>query len=170
MICELVTQARVGLDPERGLDHGCWSVLRSMYGGADIPVVQLSLDTSQPASFHYGLAKDLAPLRGQDVLIVGSGNIVHNLALLDFHRPGGFDWADRFNEELKRRILAGEHDELVAYDALGSDARLAMPTPEHYLPLLYVLALQADSDSVSLFNDQTVMGSISMTSVMLGRQ
>ena len=157
-----LTQA--ALDGERGLDHGAWSVLAAMYPDADVPVVQLSLDTSQPASAHYALARRLAPLRRERVLILGSGDIVHNLRVIDFHRPDGYDWAIRFNDEARRRIEARDHDALVDYPGLGHDARLAIPTPEHYLPLLYVLAVQGAGEAAVLFNDRVVMGSISMTS------
>ncbi|MGE5240356.1 MAG: 4,5-DOPA dioxygenase extradiol [Bacteroidota bacterium] len=156
------------LDARRGLDHGSWSVLRPMYPRADVPVVQLGLDTNEPASFHYELAQRLAPLRDQGVLILGSGNIVHNLQLLDYRRGDGFDWAARFDREVKSRIEARDHDALIRYDELGDDARQAVPTPEHYLPLLYVLALQDGPERASFFNDRAVMGSISMTSVIVG--
>jgi 4,5-DOPA dioxygenase extradiol len=164
----LLGGAGAGLDGGRGLDHGCWSVLRAMYPEADVPVVQLGLDTSRPASFHYALAGELAPLRDEGVLIMGSGNIVHNLGLIDFNRPDGYDWAVRFNDEARTRIASGDHAGLVDYRAIGRDARLAVPTPEHYLPLLYVLALQGDDDDVALFNDAIVMGPISMTSLIIG--
>lgn len=160
--------AGAGLDPQRGLDHGCWSVLAAMYPEAEVPVVQLSLDTRQPASFHYTLAKQLLPLRDQGVLVFGSGNLVHNLRLADFGRDEGFDWAVRFDREVRARIAAGDHAPLVDYDELGPDARLAIPTPEHYLPLLYALALQQPGDAVGLFNDRCTLGSISMTSVLVG--
>jgi len=158
------------LDARRGLDHGVWSVLSPMYPHADVPVVQLSLDTGEPASSHYELAQRLAPLREQGVLILGSGNIVHNLRLLDYRRPNGFDWAVRFDREVKARIQARDHEALIRYDEFGDDARHAVPTPEHYLPLLYVLALQSDHESTTFFNDQVVMGSISMTSLIIGEQ
>jgi 4,5-DOPA dioxygenase extradiol len=156
------------LDSTRGLDHGSWSVLLPMYPQADVPVVQLSLDTNQPPSFHYQLAKALAPLRERGVLILGSGNIVHNLRLVQFRRADGHDWAVRFNEEIKRLIGARDHEALIAYDELGADARRAVPTPEHYLPLLYALALQREDEDAVFVNDQTVMGAISMTSVVIG--
>ena len=165
---ELVHRTRVGLDAKRGLDHGCWSALLAMYPQADVPVLQLSLDSTQPASFHDALAKELAPLREQDVLILGSGDIVHNLGIADFGRPDGYDWAVRFNDEVKNRILAGDHASLVDYETLGPDARLAVPTPEHYLPLLYVLALKGEGEDVTFFNDTVVLGSISMTSLTIG--
>lgn len=163
----LVTQVSIGLDGGRGLDHGSWSVLTAMYPKADIPVVQLSLDTSRPASFHYGLAKELAPLREQGVLILGSGNMVHNLRLIDFHRQDGYDWAVRINDELKRWIRSGDHAALVDYPALGPDASRAVPSSEHYLPLLYALALQGEGEEVAFFNDALTAGSISMTSIMM---
>ena len=154
-------------DLERGLDHGAWGVLIAMYPDASVPVVQLSLDTAQPGAFHYALAKKLAPLRDEGILVLGSGNIVHNLGVW---RPGDgrpYDWALRFDTEVRRRIDAGEHAALADYPALGMDARMAVPTPEHYLPLLYVLALQAKGETPAYFNDK-VMTSISMTSILIG--
>jgi 4,5-DOPA dioxygenase extradiol len=164
----LVKGAPVALDPDRGLDHGAWSVLCAMYPDADVPVVQLSLDTRRSAAFHYALGRELAPLRDQDVLVLGSGNMVHNLGLIDFRRRGGYDWAVRFDQALRERILDRDHAALVDFEALDPAATLAVPTPEHYLPLLYVLALQADDEAAALFNAETLMGSISMTSVAIG--
>jgi 4,5-DOPA dioxygenase extradiol len=155
------------LDAHRGLDHGCWSVLRAIYPEADVPVVQLSQPFGRAPLNHYSLAKKLLPLRSQGVLILGSGNIVHNLNRIDVRHAGGFDWAMRFDEEVKARILSGDHHALADYERLTPEARLAVPTPEHYLPLLYVLAVQTDNDTVSFFNESAVMGSISMTSVLL---
>jgi len=164
----IVRSAPVAIDDDRGLDHGAWSVLVAMYPEADVPVVQLSLDTRQTPAFHYALAKELAPLRDEGVLVLGSGNMVHNLRVVDFRLPGGYDWANRFDDLLKVLIRARDHAALASYETLGPDARLAIPTPEHYLPLLYVLALQADDEEVSLFNDETVLGSVSMTSLGIG--
>lgn len=154
-------------DPGRGLDHGAWGVLIAMYPDAGVPVVQLSLDTAQPGAFHYALAKKLAPLRDEGILVLGSGNIVHNLGV--WHPGDGrpYDWALRFDAEVRRRIDAGDHEALADYASLGEDARMAVPTPEHYLPLLYVLALQEKGEMPGYFNDQ-VTTSISMTSVMFG--
>jgi len=163
----LISSLKVRLDPGRGLDHGAWSVLVAMYPAADIPVVQLSLDTSQPGSWHYGLARELAPLRDAGVLILGSGNMVHNLGLFNFRDSQPLPWAVECDTELRRRILAREHESLVDYDTLGPNARLAVPTPEHYLPLLYPLALQQQAEPTSFFNDR-VVSSISMTSVLIG--
>jgi 4,5-DOPA dioxygenase extradiol len=154
-------------DADRGLDHGAWGVLIAMYPDASVPVVQLSLDTTQPGAFHYALAKKLAPLRDEGILIVGSGNIVHNLGVW---RPGDgrpYDWALRFDAEVRKRIDAGDHQALADYPSLGADARLSIPTPEHYLPLLYVLALQEKGEAPVYVNNK-VMTSISMTSVVIG--
>lgn len=166
-VASLCEGVRARLDPERGLDHGCWSVLVAMYPEADVPVVQLSLDTRQPAAFHYELAGRLRPLRDEGVLVLGSGNVVHNLRLADFGLDEGYDWAQRFDADVKARILAADHAPLVEYERLSAHARLAVPTAEHYLPLLYALALQADGESASVFNDRCTLGSISMTSVVV---
>jgi 4,5-DOPA dioxygenase extradiol len=167
-VVDLVESAPVALDAQRGLDHGAWSVLMAMYPEADVPVSQLSLDTGRPASYHYALGRELAPLRDRGVLVLGSGNLVHNLGRIDFRRPDGSDWAVRFDAALKERIRAGDHEALVRYEKLGPNARLAVPTPEHFLPVLYVLALQEAGETATFFNEATVMGSISMTSVAVG--
>lgn len=166
-IAELVSSTTVRLDPGRGLDHGAWSVLVSMYPGADIPVVQLSLDTAQPGKFHYALARELAPLRDEGILILGSGNMVHNLRLFSFHDPQPLPWATDCDAKLRHRIQAREHELLMDYGTLGPSAGLAVPTPEHYLPLLYPLALQEDAEPAGFFNDR-VISAISMTSVLIG--
>jgi len=154
------------VDATRGLDHGAWCVLRAMYPNADVPVVQLGIDTSLPGEHHYALAKLLGPLRDDGVLVLGSGNIVHNLALWDSRNPHPVDWAQRFDGSVKRRIAAREHIDLTDWPRMGEDARLAIPTPEHYIPLLYALALQRDGDRVRFFNE-SVASSISMTSVVI---
>jgi 4,5-DOPA dioxygenase extradiol len=164
---ELLSDIGARPDPQRGLDHGAWSVLIAMYPEADVPVVQLSLDTSEPGSFHYRMAKRLAPLRDEGVLILGSGNIVHNLRLFAFDEPEPLGWAIDFDEEVKRRLVAREHEALASYDTLGPNARLAVPTPEHYLPLLYAIALQGKGEPHNFFSN-TVLSSISMTSVLIG--
>lgn len=164
----LMKHTQVAMDPERGLDHGCWSVLRAMYPEADVPVVQLSMDTAEPAAFHYALAGELAPLRERGVLVLGSGNIVHNLGMMQYRILKGFDWAVRIDALLKAKIAAADHAALVDYPALDPDMSKAVPTPEHYLPLLYVLALRRPGESAVCFNDKTVMGSISMTCVRVG--
>jgi len=166
-VADLVTTEQVRLDPGRGLDHGAWSVLIAMYPAADIPVVQLSMDTSLSGSHHYALARQLAPLRDESVLIVGSGNIVHNLPLFSFQDAKPQAWALQCDEELRQHIAARRHDALIDYPALGAQARLAVPTPEHYLPLLYALALQEPGETAAMFNTR-VLSSISMTSVLIG--
>lgn len=166
-IAALLAEHDARLDAERGLDHGAWSVLAAMYPEADLPVVQLSLDTREPAAFHYRIAKKLAPLRDDGVLVVGSGNIVHNLSLFDFHDPAPADWALRFDLMVRQRLAARDHAALIDYAALGPDARRAIPTPEHYLPLLYALALQGADEPLRIFNE-TVMSTLSMTSLLIG--
>jgi 4,5-DOPA dioxygenase extradiol len=167
---ELVHSTSVRLDDAYswGLDHGTWSVLRHMYPEADIPVVQLSLDRTQHPRFHYELAAELFPLRRERVLVVGSGNLVHNLRLLDWGANSPYPWAAEFDSLAAELILAGEHDRLVAYPALGEAARLAIPTNEHYLPLLYALALQQPGEEVTFFAECVVYGSISMRSLQIG--
>lgn len=170
-----IKNVTVGLDEDWGLDHGCWSILKPMYPQADIPVVQLSLDTAKTPQAHYDLAKELAPLRLEGVLIVGSGNMVHNLrrivlksnSMNDFNQPFGLDWAIEANELFKKLINENNHAALIDYPALGRSVQLAVPTPEHYLPLLYVLALKQADDSLSYFNDQAVAGSLTMTSLRI---
>ena len=161
----------IALDEKWGLDHGCWSVLSRMFPAADVPVVQLSLDYSKPAQYHYDLAKELAPLRTKGILIIGSGNIVHNLRMVAWDKmnePGyGYDWAIEANEKMKKFILSGNHKSLINYTAQGKDFELAIPTPEHYLPLLYALALKEEKEKIELFNDKAVMGSLTMTSLKI---
>ncbi|MFO1515649.1 MAG: 4,5-DOPA dioxygenase extradiol [Lysobacterales bacterium] len=168
-IAALGADLPIRCDPGRGLDHGAWSVLHVMYPQADVPVLQLSLDTRQPGPWHYALARRLAPLREEGVLIVGSGDIVHNLGLFRFHASAGLDWALRFRDEVNRRIAARDHAALADWPRLGTDAHLAIPTPEHYLPLLYALALERDDDSVETFNDD-VISALSMTSLLIAPQ
>lgn len=167
-IASLVKLAPVSLDTTRGLDHGAWSVLLPMHPNADIPVVQLSLDRNQPASFHYNLAKELAPLREEGVLIIGSGDIVHNLRLFNFNAASTYEWATRFNDKVKEYIVSGNHRPLIDYKSLGQDAEFSVPTVEHYLPLLYIIALQTQKENISFFNDN-VISSISMTGVIIGK-
>jgi len=165
----LVRKTELQLDHEWGLDHGTWSVIRHLYPAADVPVLQLSLDRAQPAQWHYELARELRALRDKGVLIIGSGNIVHNLGLLNWHNPtAAYDWALELNEQVKTYISQGNHQPLVNYSSLGKSAVLAIPTPEHYLPLLYTLGLKEEQDQVAFLNDQLQLGAISMTSVKLG--
>lgn len=167
-----IEKTKVGLDYEWGLDHGAWSVIKHLYPDADVPVLQLSLDYTQGPQYHYDLAKQLQTLRQKGVLIVGSGNVVHNLRTLAWHtinQPSyGYDWAISANEKVKALAQAGNHAALIKYEKLGTDVQMAVPSPDHYLPLLYVLALQQQHESLSIFNDANVLGSIAMTSFKIG--
>lgn len=166
---DAVKHTDVEFDNQWGLDHGCWSVLKHLYPAADIPVIQLSMDYTKPSQWHYDLAKELAVLRKKGVLIIGSGNMVHNLRLIDWRHPSGaFDWAEEMNVKFKKFILDGDSKQLINYPSLGKPAALAIPTPEHFLPLLYVLGLKEQQESTTIFNDKLVMGSISMTSLKIG--
>lgn len=166
---ELVHKTTVIPDHDWGLDHGTWSVVRQMYPNATIPVVQLSIDYTKGPIFHYELARELAVLRRKGVLVIGSGNMIHNLGMLNWRQPeSAYDWAAELDTTFKKLILDSNHDALINYEQLGPAARLAIPTPEHYLPLLYSLGLQEKGDVISLFNTKTVMGSVSMTSVKIG--
>jgi 4,5-DOPA dioxygenase extradiol len=167
---DLLAPGAVGLDERWGLDHGAWSVLCHVFPGADVPVIQLSIDETQPAAFHYELAKRLAPLRDEGVLVMGSGNLVHNLHTYAWGRRKvePFHWAVRFEESARSLLLSGDHGPLVAYESLGEDARLSAPTPDHYLPLLYVIAQRRDDDEVSFPVEGFDGGSISMLTVRIG--
>lgn len=162
---------KVVMDTGRwGLDHGTWSVLCHVFPEADVPVVQLSIDDTQPAGWHYELAKRLAPLRDENILIIASGNIVHNLHTYAWgrHDVEPFDWAVRFETEARGLMLSHTHDPLIRYETMGKDALLAVPTPDHYLPLVYVLAQQQDDDSVTFPVEGFDGGSISMLTVKIG--
>jgi len=169
---KLITSTNVGLDHDWGLDHGTWSIVRHMFPDANVPVLQLSIDYNKSAAYHYNLAKELYDLRKRGVLVIGSGNMIHNLRMIDWNNmaePGfGFDWAKSLNETFKKKILSKDHKNLIEYDRLGEAARLAIPTPDHYYPMLYALALINNKDDVSIFNDEYVGGSLSMTSFCLG--
>lgn len=171
-IQKLITNPAVELDHDWGLDHGTWSVVKHMYPNADIPVLQLSIDYYKPAAYHYELAKQLLALRKKGVLIIGSGNMVHNLRMVAWNKLSepeyGFDWALEMNVVFKNKIENGLHKELIQYEKLHKAATLAIPTPDHYYPLLYILALQTDNDKVTFFNDKVVGGSLTMTSVKIG--
>jgi 4,5-DOPA dioxygenase extradiol len=161
----------VTLDNSWGLDHGTWSVLRHMYPAADVPIVQLSVDESQPPSFHFEIGKKLAALRGEGVLIVGSGNLVHNLHAYAWgrHMPDPYDWAMRFETEAKGLLQAREFEPLIDYETLGREALLSIPTPDHYLPLLYVIGTLQQDDLVTFPVEGIDGGSISMLSVRVGK-
>ena len=171
-ISGLGNHAPIGLDHEWGLDHGTWTVVRHLFPEARIPVLQLSIDYHQPGEHHYELAKDLAALRHKGILFIGSGNMVHNLRMVAFDRldePGfGFDWAVEMNELFKSRIGAGDHQALMNYRSLNPAAMLAVPTPDHYWPLIYSLGLAAQDEAPVFFNDILVGGSLTMTSVRFG--
>jgi 4,5-DOPA dioxygenase extradiol len=168
---ELIHSAHVELDHDWGLDHGTWTVVRHMYPDAKIPVLQLSIDYTKGPQYHYDLAKELYGLRKKGVLIIGSGNMVHNLRMVSWqnmNNPGfGFDWALKMNDTFKQLITDGDYKPLINYESLGAEAKLAIPTPEHYLPLLYSLSLKGNKDHVSFFNDKAVAGSLTMTSVLI---
>lgn len=169
---ELITTTQVGLDHDWGLDHGTWSVVRHMYPNADIPVLQLSIDYNKPAQYHFDLAKQIVSLRKKGVLIIGSGNMVHNLRMVAWDKLNepnyGFDWAIEMNTHFKEKINNGDFKSLIEYEKFGSAAILAIPTPDHYYPLLYSIALQDNNDEIQFFNDNAVGGSLTMTSVKIG--
>lgn len=168
----LIHSAHVEPDHDWGLDHGTWTVVRHMYPDAKIPVLQLSIDYTKAPQYHFELAKELYSLRKKGVLIIGSGNMVHNLRMVVWDKisePGfGYDWALKMNDTFKHYIVSGDFQPLIHYEQLGAESRLAIPTPEHYLPLLYTLGLKGAGDNVSFFNDKAVAGSLTMTSVKLG--
>jgi 4,5-DOPA dioxygenase extradiol len=166
LVHETVQKTQVRLDQAWGLDHGTWIVLRRMFPKADIPVVQLSLDRTQPPAFHYALGKELRPLRNKGIFIVGSGNIVHNLGMMIWQGKA-YDWATEFDETVKQLILSGNHASIIRYQDLGKAANLSIPTNEHYLPLLYALALQDKQEQVRFFAEGVTFGSVSMRSLWI---
>lgn len=168
----IIKKINVLSDENRGLDHGCWCILKHMYPDADIPVVQLSLDYTKSAQYHFELAKELLELRKMGVLIVGSGNIVHNLFMVsvrnnDINNPFGFDWAIEANDLFKKLIIEEDYKALTDYKSLGNSVNLAIPTPEHFLPMIYTVALKQGNESVNFFNDKPVGGSITLTSIKI---
>ncbi len=169
---EIIKSTSVGLDESWGFDHGAWSVIRNIYPEADIPIIEMSLDYTKPPKFHYELAQELSILRSKGVLIIGSGNIVHNLRLAAWDKMNepefGFDWAIHANDQIKLHILNHQHRSLIDYAALGREVSMAIPSPDHYLPLLYALALQGENEKLNFFNDKAVMGSLTMTSLKIG--
>lgn len=169
---DLLISTKVELDHDWGLDHGTWSIVRHMYPNADIPVLQLSIDYTKPAEYHYQLSKELGALRKKGVLIIGSGNMVHNLRMVAWDKLNdhnyGYDWAIEMNELFKQKITEKDHKALIHYEKLNSAAKMAIPTPDHYYPLLYSLGLQENNDPIHFFNDKAVAGSLTMTSVKIG--
>jgi len=168
----MMKKTDAGLDNTWGLDHGCWSVISHLYPDADVPVIQMSLDYQLTPRQHYDIAKELAALRRKGILFVGSGNMVHNLQQIAWGKLSapeyGYDWAISANEKMKKFILDDNHQQLMNYRSQGDEFERAIPTPEHFLPLLYILALKEENENVSIFNDKLVAGSLSMTSVKIG--
>lgn len=167
-----ITSATVGLDHSWGLDHGAWSVVKHLYPQADVPVIQMSIDYSLKPEQHFALAKEIAKLRDKGVLIIGSGNMVHNLGMVAWDKLNeqyAFDWAVEARERMNKAIISGDHASLVNFRAQGKAFDLAIPTPEHYYPLLYALALQGKDERATLFNDKPVAGSLTMTSVKIDK-
>ena len=169
----IIKKTEVGLDQRWGLDHGAWSVVKHLYPKADVPIIQMSIDYTQNAQYHYELAKELASLRKKGVLIVGSGNMVHNLGMIAWDKLNadsyGYDWAIEANEQMKKYIFSGDHKPLINYHSHGKAWEMAIPSPEHYLPLIYTLALKEDNEKITLFNDKAVAGSLTMTSVKIDK-
>ena len=169
---ELLLPTVVELDLHWGLDHGAWSVIKHLYPKADIPVIQLSIDYSKPAEYHFQLAQQLSRLREKGILIIGSGNIIHNLRLVDFYNfekdDYGYDWAIEARARINSLLLDGNFQPLLEYEKQSQAFQLAIPTPEHFLPLIYTLGLKNKSEEIQLFNDKLVAGSLSMTSVRIG--
>lgn len=169
---ELLLPTVVELDHHWGLDHGAWSVIKHLYPKADIPVIQLSIDYSKPTEYHFQLAQQLSRLREKGILIIGSGNIIHNLRLVDFYNfekdDYGYDWAIEARARINSLLLDGNFQPLLEYEKQSQAFQLAIPTPEHFLPLIYTLGLKDKSEEIQLFNDKLVAGSLSMTSVRIG--
>ena len=169
----IITKTEIGLDEKWGLDHGAWSVITHLYPNADVPVVQMSIDYTQNAQYHYDLAKQLATLRNKGVLIIGSGNMVHNLGMVAWDKLNtdsyGYDWAIEASDKMKKFILSDDHQSLINFKSQGSAFNMAIPSPEHYLPLIYTLALKENNEKITLFNDKPVAGSLTMTSVKIDK-
>ena len=167
---DIVTTTDITLDTRWGLDHGAWSVIKHLYPAADIPVVEMSLDHTQGPLYHYQLSKELSALREKGVLVIGSGNMVHNLRMVAWDQldnPFGFDWALEASARMKLLIQSGDHRPLIDFRSQGCAFDMAIPTPEHYLPLLYVLALQQQDEDTTFFNDLPIGGSLTMTSIKI---
>ena len=167
----LIKKTQIGLDDQWGLDHGAWSVIKHLYPKADVPIIQMSIDYTQPAQYHYDLARELSSLRKKGVLIIGSGNMVHNLGMLAWDRlqdsEYGYDWALEASTKMKQYILNGDFKPLINFRNQGRAFDLAIPTPEHYLPLIYALGLKGEKEKISLFNDKALAGSLTMTSLKI---
>ena len=168
----IIQKTDIGLDEKWGLDHGAWSVIKHLYPDADVPVIQMSLDYTKAPQYHYELAKELSALRKKGVLIIGSGNMVHNLRMVAWDKLNtdgyGYDWALEAQAKMNKYILNDSHRELINFKSQGRAFDLAIPSADHYLPLLYTLALKEDTEKISLFNDKAIGGSLTMTSVIIG--
>ncbi len=167
----LIKTTQVGLDEKWGLDHGAWSVVKHLYPLADVPVIQMSIDYTKDGQYHYDLAKELAALRKKGVLIIGSGNMVHNLRMVAWDKLNAegyaFDWAIEASEKMKKFILSDDHASLIRFKSQGKAFDLAIPSPEHYLPLIYSIALKENNEKITLFNDKALGGSLTMTSLKI---
>jgi 4,5-DOPA dioxygenase extradiol len=161
------------LDENWGLDHGAWSVIKHLYPDASVPVIQMSLDYFQRPQYHYDLSKELSALRKKGILIIGSGNMVHNLRMVAWDKLKvenyGYDWTLEAKEKMNKYIMNGDHQPLINYKSQGKAFDLAIPSPDHFLPLLYTLALKEENESISLFNDKAIGGSLTMTSVLIDK-
>lgn len=171
-VADLLADEEITQNPSRGYDHGAWAVLKHLYPEADIPVVQLSINRTKPAQWHWDLAQKLTPLRDEGVLILGSGDIVHNLRAISWPHidtiGAGFEWAFAFRNAINLAMQQQDQNTLIHFEKLGEMAELSVPTPEHYLPLLYVMAQREHDEPIALFNDVLIAGSLSMTSVLVG--
>jgi len=168
-VAERLKPIDVALDQSWGFDHGTWCVLTKVYPEADVPIVQLSIDARKPPRFHYELGRMLAPFRDEGILIAGSGNIVHNLPEMNWRsQSGGYQWAQRFGDYIRKAIVEDEPDNIVNYAEFGRDAMLSVPTPEHYLPLLYVIGARDAADDIRFENEFVEYGSLDMTTVVVG--
>jgi 4,5-DOPA dioxygenase extradiol len=167
----LIKRTEVGLDEKWGLDHGAWSVLKHLYPNADVPVIQLSIDYTKGPQYHFELAKELSILREKGILIVGSGNMVHNLSRVAWNKLNetfAYDWAIEADEKMKSYLLSGDFQKLIDYKNQGKAFELAIPSPEHYLPLIYALGFKNKEEKIRIFNDKPIAGSLTMTSVKIG--
>lgn len=171
---ELIKKTDIRLDDKWGLDHGAWSIMRRLFPEADVPIIEMSLDYYQSPAYHFELARELSTLRKKGVLIIGSGNMVHNLGMVAWDKLNdteyGYDWALEAREKMKGFILNDDYKSLVNYESQGKEFHLAIPTPEHFLPLLYALALKEEDENITLFNDKAIAGSLAMTSLKISGQ
>lgn len=173
-IVDDITDIHITGDDSWGLDHGSWTILKYIYPCADIPVIQISIDHTKNTLWHYQLGQELSFLRSKGVLVIGSGNMIHNLSMMrlasdDFNAEYGYDWAFELNDIMKKKIIENDYNSLVQYSSLHKNARLAIPTPEHYIPMLYILGLRDKDEEISIFNDKVIAASLNMTSFIIGK-